>query len=89
MLATVQRVSEAEVIINEAKYSSIKDGVLIFVCIEEKDISETTKKMADKIFNFKMLDGPNGINSASLKNLEEEVLIISQFTLAAITNKGN
>ena len=45
--------------------------------------------MADKIFNFKMLDGPNGITSASLKNLEEEVLIISQFTLAAITNKGN
>ena len=89
MLATVQRVSEAEVVINDTKYSSIKDGVLIFVCIEEKDISETTKKMADKIFNFKMLDGPNGINSASLKNLEEEVLIISQFTLAAITNKGN
>ena len=50
-----------------------EDGVLIFVCIEEKDISETTKKMADKIFNFKMLDGPNGINSVSLKNLQEEV----------------
>ena len=89
MLATVQRVSEAEVIINDTKYSSIKDGVLIFVCIEEKDISETTKEMANKIFNFKMLDGPNGITSASLKDLEEDILVISQFTLAAITNKGN
>ena len=89
MLATVQRVSEAEVIINDTKYSSIKDGVLIFVCIEEKDISETTKEMANKIFNFKMLDGPNGKTSASLKELKEDILVISQFTLAAITNKGN
>ena len=89
MLATVQRVSEAEVIINDTKYSSIKDGVLIFVCIEEKDFSETTKEMANKIFNFKMLDGPNGKTSASLKELEEDILVISQFTLAAITNKGN
>ncbi len=89
MLATVQRVSKAEVVINDRKYSSIKDGILIFVCIEEKDVSETTKEMAHKIFNFKMLDGPNGITSASLKDLEEEILIISQFTLAAITNKGN
>ena len=89
MLATVQRVSKAEVVIDDTKYSSIKDGVLIFVCIEEKDVSETTKEMAHKIFNFKMLDGPNGITSASLKDLEEEILIISQFTLAAITNKGN
>ena len=89
MLATVQRVSEAEVIINDTKYSSIKDGVLIFVCIEEKDVSGTTKEMANKIFNFKMLDGPNGKTSASLKELEEDILVISQFTLAAITNKGN
>jgi len=89
LLATVQRVSEAEVIINDKKYSSIKDGVLIFVCIEEKDVSETTKEMANKIFNFKMLDGPNGKTSASLKELEEDILVISQFTLAAITNKGN
>ena len=89
MLATVQRVSEAEVIINDTKFSSIKDGVLIFVCIEEKDVSETTKEMANKIFNFKMLDGPNGKTSASLKELEEDILVISQFTLAAITNKGN
>jgi len=89
LLATVQRVSKAEVVINDRKYSSIKDGILIFVCIEEKDVSETTKEMAHKIFNFKMLDGPNGKTSASLKELEEDILVISQFTLAAITNKGN
>ena len=44
--------------------------------------------MIEKIINFKMFDGPKGITSKSLKDVGEEVLIVSQFTLAAITNKG-
>ena len=44
--------------------------------------------MTDKIINFRMLEGPKGITSRSLKDSNEEVLIVSQFTLAAITNKG-
>lgn len=89
MLATVQRVSQASVIIENAEYSSIREGILVFICIEQQDCSETSKEMAHKIFNFKMLDGSKGITSLSLKNSDEEILIISQFTLAAITNKGN
>ena len=45
--------------------------------------------MVNKIINFRMLDGPKGITSLSLKDSNEEVLIVSQFTLAAITNKGS
>ena len=89
MLATVQRVSQASVIIDNAEYSSIREGILVFICIEQQDCLETSKEMAHKIFNFKMLDGSKGITSLSLKNSDEEILIISQFTLAAITNKGN
>ena len=89
MLATVQRVSQASVIIENAEYSSIREGILVFICIEQQDCSETAKEMAHKIFNFKMLDSSKGITSLSLKNSDEEILIISQFTLAAITNKGN
>ena len=89
MLATVQRVSQASVIIENAEYSSIREGILVFICIEQQDCSKTSKEMAHKIFNFKMLDGSKGITSLSLKNSDEEILIISQFTLAAITNKGN
>ena len=44
--------------------------------------------MIEKIINFKMFDGPKGFTSKSLKDADEEVLIVSQFTLAAITNKG-
>ena len=89
MIATVQRVSEAKVEINNSIYSEIGDGVLILLCVERDDESKQAIKMSDKILNFCILEGDSGTMSASLKELEEDVMIISQFTLAAITNKGN
>ena len=89
MIATVQRVSEAKVEINNSIYSEIGEGVLILLCVESDDDSVQAIKMTDKILNFCILEGDNGTMSANLKELEEDVMIISQFTLAAITNKGN
>ena len=89
MIATVQRVSEAKVEINNSIYSQIGDGVLILLCVERDDDSKQAIKMSDKILNFCILEGDNCTMSASLMELEEDVMIISQFTLAAITNKGN
>ena len=89
MIATVQRVSEAKVEINNSIYSEIGDGVLILLCVESDDDYVQAIKMTDKILNFCILEGDSGTMSASLRDLEEDVMIISQFTLAAITNKGN
>ena len=89
MIATVQRVSEAKVEINNSIYSEIGEGVLILLCVERDDDSKKAMKMSDKILNFCILEGDSGTMSASLRELEEDVMIISQFTLAAITNKGN
>ena len=89
MIATVQRVSEAKVEINNSIYSEIGDGVLILLCVERDDDSKQAIKMSDKILNFCILEGDSGTMSASLRELEEDVMIISQFTLAAITTKGN
>ena len=89
MLETVQRVSKAEVIIEDKIYSSIGNGLLVLMCVEDNDSEKTTKEMVNKIINFRMLDGPKGITSKALKDSEEAVLIVSQFTLAAITNKGS
>ena len=89
MLATVQRVSKAEVIVDDQIFSSIKRGCLLFVCFEVNDSFKEVKEMTDKLITFRMLDGPKGITSRSLKDSDEEVLIVSQFTLAAITNKGS
>ena len=89
MIATVQRVSEAKVEINNSIYSEIGEGVLILLCVERGDDPKQAIKMSDKILNFCILEGDSGTMSASLRELEEDVMIISQFTLAAITNKGN
>ena len=89
MLATVQRVSSAQIIIEDKTFSSIGNGCLLFVCVEKNDNSQTVKEMVSKIINFRMLEGSKGITKLSLKDSDEEVLIVSQFTLAAITNKGS
>ena len=89
MLATVQRVSKAEVLVGDSIYSSIKNGLLIFICVEQNDTQQTIKDMVNKIINFKILEGSKGITSKALKDSDEEALIVSQFTLAAITNKGS
>jgi len=89
VIATVQRVSEAKVEINNSIYSEIGEGVLILLCVESDDDSKQAKKMSDKILNFCILEGDSGTMSANLRELEEDVMIISQFTLAAVTNKGN
>jgi len=89
VIATVQRVSEAKVEINNSIYSEIGEGVLILLCVERGDDPKQAIKMSDKILNFCILEGDSGTMSASLRELEEDVMIISQFTLAAITNKGN
>ena len=89
MLATVQRVSSAQIIIEDKTFSSIGNGCLLFVCVEKNDDSQNIKEMVSKIINFRMLEGSKGITKLSLKDSDEEVLIVSQFTLAAITNKGS
>ena len=89
MLATVQRVLSAKIIIDDQVFSSIYEGCLVFICFEKNDISQNIIKMVKKIINFRMLDGPKGLTSLALQSSNEEVLIVSQFTLAAITNKGN
>jgi len=88
LLATVQIVSCAEIFIDGQTVSTIGSGCLAFVCIEENDSSKQVKEMAEKIINFRMFDGPKGITSSSLKESDKEILIVSQFTLAAVTNKG-
>ena len=89
MLATIQIVSKAEVFIEGNSFSSIKNGIIIFVCIEQNDNSTAVTEMVSRIINFRMLEGPKGAISRSLKESSEEVLIVSQFTLAAITDSGN
>jgi len=87
--AITQRVSSAKVCINNETYASIKKGILAYVCFEKDDNEAVIDKFINKILNYKFFEEDNSIMSASLKEIEGELMIISQFTLAAITKRGN
>ena len=76
--------------INKIWYAqlNISRGVRKKISTQTTNLKEA-KEMANVITNFKMLDGSKGITSISLKDSDEEVLIVSQFTLAAVTNRGS
>ena len=89
MQALAQRVSSAKICINAKTHASIKEGILAYVCFEKDDEEEVVDKFISKIINFSFFKGDNNIMSASLKEIGGELMIISQFTLSAVTDKGN
>ena len=89
MQALAQRVSSAKICINAKTHASIKEGILAYVCFERDDEEEVVDKFISKITNFSFFKGDNGIMSASLKEIGGELMIVSQFTLSAVTHKGN
>ena len=89
MQALVQRVSSAKIHIDSKVYSSINSGILAYVCFDKEDNEEVIEKFIHKIINFSFFKGDRGIMSASLKEIKGELMIVSQFTLSAVTNKGN
>ena len=89
MQALAQRVSSAKICINNKTHASIKEGILAYVCFERDDEEEVVDKFISKITNFSFFKGDNGIMSATLKEIGGELMIVSQFTLSAVTHKGN
>ena len=67
----------------------MKEGILAYVCFEREDEEEVVDKFISKITNFSFFKGDNGIMSATLKEIGGELMIVSQFTLSAVTHKGN
>ncbi len=89
MQALAQRVSSAKIHIDSKVYSSINRGILAYVCFEKDDSEEVIEKFIHKIINYSFFKGDRGVMSASLQEIKGELMIVSQFTLSAVTNKGN
>ncbi|NLY25047.1 MAG: D-tyrosyl-tRNA(Tyr) deacylase [Bacteroidales bacterium] len=89
MRIVIQRVSEATVSINGEVKSSIGNGLLLFVGIEEEDNSEDISFLCKKSINLRIFDDQNGVMNRSVSETEGEILVVSQFTLHASTRKGN
>jgi D-tyrosyl-tRNA(Tyr) deacylase len=89
MRAVIQRVSEASVRVDEKITGAIKTGLLIFLGIEDADTSEDIQWLSNKIINLRIFNDENSVMNISVKDINGEILLVSQFTLHASTKKGN
>ena len=89
MRAVIQRVSQASVTIDREIKSSIKNGILILLGIEEADTSDDIDWLTGKISRLRIFNDENGVMNLSIQDVNGEALVVSQFTLHASTKKGN
>ena len=89
MRVVIQRVSHASVTIEGVCKSAIKEGFMILVGIEEADTQEDADWLCKKIIGLRVFDDENGVMNKSIREVEGNILVISQFTLHASTKKGN
>ena len=89
MRAVIQRVKQASVEINGAVKSSIGDGLLVFAGFEEADGAEDLEWLSKKIIQLRIFNDDQGLMNLSVKEVNGEILVVSQFTLHASTKKGN
>jgi D-tyrosyl-tRNA(Tyr) deacylase len=89
MRAVIQRVREASVIINSIEKTSIGQGLLVLVGIEDSDNQEDIDWLSGKIVRLRIFSDENGLMNLSVQEVNGEILVVSQFTLHASTKKGN
>ena len=89
MRAVIQRVSRAEVIIASKQKAAIDTGLLVFLGIEESDSIEDADWLCSKISKLRIFPDNEGVMNLSIDDIHGEVLVVSQFTLHALTKKGN
>ncbi len=89
MKAVIQRVSSASVTINNQVVASIQNGLLVLVGFEAADTKEDLDWMTSKIANLRIFDDENHVMNLSIKDIDGEMIIVSQFTLQALTKRGN
>jgi D-tyrosyl-tRNA(Tyr) deacylase len=89
MRLVIQRVAHASVTIEGVLKSKIEKGLLILVGIEDADTDADINWLAQKVVNLRIFDDENGVMNRSVIDTDGEILIVSQFTLHAMTAKGN
>ncbi len=89
MRTIIQRVSEASVTIDGCVKSSIGKGLLVLAGFEEADTQEDLQWMSSKLVNLRIFNDESGLMNLSIRDVAGDLLVVSQFTLHALTKKGN
>lgn len=89
MRILIQRVSEAAVHVEENCISSINTGLLVLAGFEAEDTNEDLFWTAQKLVQLRIFNDEQGVMNLSVKEVDGDIIIVSQFTLHAVTKKGN
>ena len=89
MKAVIQRVTQSSVTIDAEIVAEIQKGLLVLVGIEDSDSQEDISWLTSKIANLRIFADENEVMNLSLKDIDGEMIVVSQFTLHALTKKGN
>jgi len=89
MRAVIQRVSTANVVVNDQTISKIGYGVMVLLGIEDSDSMDDIEWLSKKIVNLRIFNDANGVMNLSLLETRGDAIVVSQFTLHAATKKGN
>lgn len=88
MIALLQRVKRAEVQVDAHIVGRIGPGLLVLLGVEANDQPVLLKKLADKVLNYRLFNDENGKMNLNVQQVGGQLLVVSQFTLAADTNSG-
>ncbi len=88
MIGLIQRVTSANVKVDNSLVGEINRGILLFLGIEKEDSSQQLEKLLHKVINYRIFEDAAGKMNLSLLDVAGELLIVSQFTLVANTRKG-
>lgn len=89
MIFVIQRVTHADVTVENKVVGKIGHGLLVFVGVADFDNQQTADKMIDKMTKLRIFDDADGKTNLSISDVGGEFLVISQFTLYADCRKGN
>ena len=89
MRALIQRVSEASVTVDQEVIGEIGPGLLVLICAMQGDGKAEAEGLAKKISKLRIFQDADGKMNRSVADIEGSVLVVSQFTLAADTRRGN
>ena len=88
MIGLIQRVSSAQVDVDQQTIGKIDQGILLLLGVQREDTNQLADKLLHKVINYRIFEDDGGKMNQSLLDIQGELLIVSQFTLPADTRKG-
>jgi len=88
MIALIQRVSQASVTVENEVIGKIDKGILVFLAVEPEDTEAKAKRLAERVAGYRVFNDENDKMNLNVKQADGDILVVSQFTLAADTSSG-